>query len=69
MIEGTLVCLITDLVHLGVRLPNGVLLKSESCNLDDANLLSQMAADPDGEVVAGLVGRGYRLCQRCFPEV
>jgi hypothetical protein len=59
--------LLTDLVHIGIRLSSGLLLKSEPCNLDMDNVREELPADPDGEVLAGLIGRGYRLCQRCFP--
>ena len=66
VIDGEMVYLITDLVHLGVRLPNGVLLTAEPCNVDDAKIRQQIPADPDGEARAGLEGRGHRLCARCL---
>lgn len=68
MIEGQIVYLLTDLVHRGVRLSNGVLLTAEGDNLDSAQVRDELPADPDGERLAGLIGRGFELCQRCFPD-
>jgi len=55
----------TQVVHL--RIDGRVF---EECNTDDISEehLDVVDADPDGERLAGLMGRGCRLCERCFPD-
>jgi hypothetical protein len=54
-------------VHLAVW-DGDQLLSDERCLLARMKKREVIEADPDAERLAGFVGRGYRLCARCFAE-
>jgi hypothetical protein len=54
------------LVHLAVW-DGDQLLSDERCLLARMKHREVIAADPDAERLAGLIGRGYRPCVRCWP--
>lgn len=56
-----------QVVHLAVW-DGDQLLSDERCLLARMKQREVIEADPDAERLAGFMGRGYRLCARCFPE-